>query len=128
MRSNLEKKAFRMFDLSSAVVCWGSESLVIEYFNPVDGRMHRYFPDLIVRYTTEDGDKIAIIEIKPYKQTQKPERGRMRVKTYMREVQTYITNMAKWNAAARWCEKQNRTKGGPICEFRLMTEKQLGTK
>ena len=62
--------------------------------------------------------KTKVLEVKPYKQTIRPEKGNKRKKTYMQECTTYVVNDAKWKAAKEFC----RVKGW---EFVILTEKEL---
>ena len=73
-RSSLELKVFRWFDNNSNVITWGSESVVVPYQSPLDGKLHRYFVDLVAALKDRSGEiKKLLIEIKPHKQTMKPE-------------------------------------------------------
>ena len=60
-RSLLERKFMLYCDRNPDITYWASEELAIRYYNPVDKKYHRYYPDFIVR--TIKGDKI-LIEIK----------------------------------------------------------------
>ena len=49
------------------------EVIIIPYRSPVDGKVHRYFPDFYIKVTESMGyTKKYIIEIKPKKQTAPP--------------------------------------------------------
>ena len=61
-RSLWERQVMKNLDESSNVVEWASEEIVIPYRSPIDGKMHRYFPDFYVKTTKGD---IFLIEIKP---------------------------------------------------------------
>ena len=53
-------------DQSDNVIEWGSEEVIIPYVSPLDGRMHRYFPDFYIKVKESTGRiKKMIIEIKP---------------------------------------------------------------
>ena len=71
-RSGLELKFFRFCDNNPKVVRWGSENVVIPYYNPLTKRNHRYHVDNYV--VIKEGTAITkyLVEIKPYKQTLKP--------------------------------------------------------
>ena len=47
-RSGLELKFFKYLDLNKNILKWGSEIIVVMY-KGLDGKTHRYFPDLWVR-------------------------------------------------------------------------------
>ena len=69
-RSLWERKFMVWCDRNINVEEWGSEEIIIPYISPVDGRVHRYFPDFYVRARTKTGGKTRlIIEVKPLKQT-----------------------------------------------------------
>ena len=98
---------------------WGSEEIIIPYISPVDGRVHRYFPDFYVRARTNTGGKARlIIEVKPLKQTQTPKKQQRRTKKYLNEVRTYAVNDAKWKAAREYCKDRQTV-------FMILTEKEL---
>ena len=118
-RSLWERKVCKYLDTNENISRWGSEEIAIKYFSPGDNRVHRYYPDFIVEAITPNGGKkTKIIEVKPYKQTIPPEKGKKRKKTYLNEVTTYMVNEAKWKAAQKFCEKRN-------WEFVILTEKEL---
>ena len=115
-RSLLERRFMRYCDLNDNVLFWASEELPIRYFNPIDKRYHRYFPDFVVKMST---NKKYMIEIKPSRQVSKPKPPKKKTKSYMRESFEYIKNQAKWQAATTYCEDNNM-------KFKIMTEKDLG--
>jgi len=119
-RSGWECKFYRWCDTNPNIIEWASEAIVIPYRSPVDGNMHRYFADGVV--LIKEGDKLVkyLIEIKPSSQTVPPVVTKRKKKsTLLYESQTYAVNMAKWDAAKQWCER-NRYK------FLILTEHQLG--
>jgi hypothetical protein len=72
------------------------------------------------------GGKIWLVEIKPYAQTipPKPPRGNSKnpqkaEQNYIKAVETYAINQAKWKATEILCEEK-----GWI--FKIITEKELG--
>lgn len=118
-RSSWELRVMRYFDEHDSVLWWASEELPIPYKSPVDGRMHRYFPDFIARMKDKTGkEKTYMIEVKPYKQTQMPQMTR-RTKKMLMEVSTYAVNQEKWRAADLFCLEHG-------WEFKILTEKDLG--
>jgi len=56
-RSGLELKFFRFCDNNSKVVRWGSENVIIPYYNPLTKRNHRYHVDNYV--VIKEGDNIT---------------------------------------------------------------------
>ena len=48
-RSLWERKFMVYCDLNENILEWGSEEIVMPYRSPVDGRVHRYFPDFYIK-------------------------------------------------------------------------------
>jgi len=122
-RSGWELKFFRWADNNPNILAWGSENIIIPYTNPLDNKVHRYFVDSYVVFKDKQGNKQKLlIEIKPSKQTVKPlpTKGKHK-KTLLYEQTTWITNQAKWAAAAEWAKRK-----GII--FTILTEKELNIK
>lgn len=119
-RSSLELSVMRFFDASPSVVTWGSESIVIPYVKPTDGKVHRYYTDFNV--VIKDGQGVErryVIEVKPYKQTLPPtNHGNKKPRTLLYEQVSYAINRAKWDSAEEWCKKH-----GYI--FSTITEKDI---
>jgi hypothetical protein len=115
-RSGWELQIMSKLDLSPSVLLWNSEGLAIPYRSPVDGKMHRYFPDLLVKMKMKDGaSKTFLLEIKPHAQTElrTPKR---QTRKFLTEVTTFVINQAKWHAAREFCKDQR-------WEFQIITEK-----
>ena len=115
-RSLLERRFMRYCDLNEDILYWASEELPVRYYNPLDKKYHRYFPDFIVK--TVNNEKF-MIEIKPSRQTTKPKAGKKKTRTFMRESYEYIKNKAKWQAAKSYCSDNGM-------KFKIITEKELG--
>jgi hypothetical protein len=123
-RSTWERTAFQFCDNNPNILLWGSEEIIIDYMKPVFNangglttKPAKYFPDLYVEYVNKKGDTIKeLIEIKPKKQT-KASKAR-KYETNFFENMTYIVNMAKWDAAERWCAPRG-------IKFCLVTEDSL---
>lgn len=118
-RSSWEKMAMIQFDESPHVVRWSSEEVVVPYVS-VDGKVHRYFVDFWVRIKKPDGTfEERLLEVKPKKQTQAPSsRGKKRNK-FLAEVQTWMINQKKWEAAQAFAKQRGMN-------FYLVTEETLG--
>ena len=120
-RSGWELKYMMVLDHDPDVISWSSEEVVIPYISPLDGLIHRYFPDFFVEKKNSKG-KIEkfIIEIKPHYQTVAPKNTERKTKRkYIKEVMTYGINTAKWEAAQNFCESRG-------WKFVKLTEKELG--
>jgi hypothetical protein len=119
-RSSWEKIFMNWCDTRDHIVSWQSEEKCLWYNDPVTKKNRRYFPDFIIKYE-KDGKLITeMVEIKPQAQVDGPNPNpKRRTAGWMRSVQTYLTNMAKWEAAAKVCEDRG-------WNFRLVSEKDLG--
>lgn len=140
-RSSWELKFMELCDRSPKIIRWASEPIKIPYYNPVknleyckknnlDPRDKRnwaranYWTDFWIELLQADGKtKKIFIEIKPKSQTQKPKpinesAGLKEYKRYNREAQTYLVNMAKWDAAKKYFESKG-------CYFSVFTEDTL---
>mgnify|MGYP003644462012 CR=1 FL=1 len=118
-RSSWELKFFQWCDKNTNVLEWTSESVVVPYRSPVDGKMHRYFVDNAVAIREGDCIKKYLIEIKPYKQTIPPVPSkRKKSSTILYEQATYAVNSAKWAAARKYAQKKG-------FEFIILTENEL---
>ena len=121
-RSSWERKFCRWCDLNENVLQWGSEEFYIPYISPVDNRVHKYFPDFIIKVKESNGQiKTYVIEVKPKKQTKPPTKKSRVTKSYLYEVKTYAVNEAKWKAAKEFCDDR-------LIEFKIITEDELGIK
>lgn len=118
-RSSWECRCMSYFDRTDEIISWASEEISIPYKSPVDSRMHRYFPDFIIRVKSGNKTKTIMIEVKPYKQTQPPKQRSRVTKQYITEVTTYGVNQAKWVAAEEYCKDRD-------WEFKVITETDLG--
>lgn len=119
-RSGLELESFRWLDNNVNVITWGSESIVIPYQSPADGKLHRYFVDLVAALKRSDGTiQKLLIEVKPEKQTKIPvESKNKKYKTLLYEKYQWAVNQAKWQAAQKWAQNK-----GYI--FIILNEKHL---
>ena len=115
-RSLLERRFMRYCDLNQDILYWASEELPIRYFNPIDKKFHRYFPDFVVKTSKQ---KKYMIEVKPSRQIGKPKPPKKKTKSYMRESFEYIKNQAKCQAAKSYCDDND-------LEFKIISEKDLG--
>lgn len=124
LRSGWEITLAKRLDKNKAIIKWSSESVIIPYYNPIKGRMARYFMDFHIYYKTKDGKiKEEIWEVKPFKQTQPPKTQKRKTKKYIKECATYVVNDMKWKATKKWIESL-RSKGRDI-SFKIITEKDI---
>ena len=118
-RSSWELKLMRYLDSHSDVIKWASEEFSIPYVSPIDGKVHRYFPDFLVKKRNQNKSiETVVIEVKPKIQTTAPTVQKKANKRYIREVYTWGVNSAKWEAAKKYCETNK-------IQFKIFTEKEL---
>ena len=119
-RSSWELEFLRWCDKTANVLEYASEEFSIPYLSPKDNRVHRYYPDFLIKVKEDNGSiKKYVIEIKPKRQTQPPKQGARVTKSYINEVTNYAVNQAKWKSARNFC-KDN------LLEFKIITEDELG--
>jgi len=114
-RSSWELNCMAYFDKNPDIVWWGSEEFAIPYRSPIDGKVHRYFPDFIVK---TKNNEIVVFEVKPASQSKPPEKKTKITKKYINEVATWGVNQAKWKAAVEFCADKN-------WRFQVLTEEHL---
>lgn len=118
-RSKWEYDFLKIIDEADNIIMYASEEIKIPYFNPIDKKMHNYYPDLIIK---DKDNKVTMIEIKPYSQTQLPKQPKSNTKkskaNYLDECVTYVINQAKWAAAEKFCSEKN-------WKFEKLTEKEI---
>ena len=124
-RSLLERRFMVYLDNTPSVLQWSSEEITIPYVSPLDKRVHRYFPDFYMKYKNKDAMIVEdLIEIKPSKYCKPPDPKRKLTKTgrtskrYLKEVNTYIINDAKWKQAVKFCNERG-------WNWRIVTEKDI---
>jgi hypothetical protein len=118
-RSTWERQVMDYLDLNENVIYWSSEELSIRYYNPIDNKIHRYFPDFVAKIKRKDGIiSTYVLEIKPERQTKMPSQKR-KTQKYLEESATYIINQSKWKAATEFCKDQG-------WHFKILTERDIG--
>ena len=117
-RSLWERKFMKYCDFNESVLQWSSEEVRIPYKSPIDGKFHYYYVDFWIKTKSKSG-KIEefLIEIKPKKQTKKPELKKSK-KTYTEQLKTYLINLEKWKSAKIYCNKKK-------WKFKILTEDHL---
>lgn len=118
-RSLLERRFMSWADGNPNILKWSSEEVVIPYLNITDGKIHRYFPDFFIVVKDKTGlQKKILIEVKPEKETREPKVQNRKTRRYLQEVMTWGKNKSKWEAAQRYCDKNQM-------QFVILTEKDL---
>ncbi|MFZ9301798.1 MAG: TnsA endonuclease N-terminal domain-containing protein [Sediminibacterium sp.] len=118
-RSTWELRVMKWLDDNPNIIWWASEELPIPYRSPIDNKIHRYFPDFIVKVKRKDGLVMTyVLEVKPESQTRQPVRKR-KTKRFIEESVTYAVNQEKWRAADIFCQEHG-------WQFKVITEKDLG--
>ena len=113
-RSLWERRLCKFLDENANILKWAFEEIAIPYINPIDNKMKNYYPDFLIEFIVNGNKKVWLIEVKPKKQTMLKENASKN------EKYTWAVNNAKWDAAKRFCEKNN-------IEFKLLTERELFT-
>ena len=122
-RSLWERKVMVYCDKNDAIIEWGSEEIIVPYLSPMDGKIHRYFPDFYMKVRQADGStKKFIIEVKPKSQCKQPVKNpKRRTTKWFNEVKTFAINQAKWKSAREFCEDKGM-------EFKIFTEDHINPK
>ena len=121
-RSSWELKFFQWCDKNPNVLEWTSESVIVPYVSPVDGKAHRYYVDNTVVLQEDANIGRYMVEIKPSRQTKPPvESKRKKATTILYERTTYAVNQAKWAAAEKYAKKRNM-------KFIILTENELNLR
>jgi len=113
-RSSWEFVFMRMLDEHQGVEKWASESIQIPYRDPLTGKYTIYVPDFFITYVDKNGAKHAeVVEVKPASQTLLANVGKS-----VYNQQQYVKNLAKWEAATKWCKQQG-------IKFRVVNEEHI---
>ena len=122
-RSLWERKDMVYCVKNDAIIEWGSEEVIVPYLSPMDGKIHRYFPDFYMKVRQADGStKKFIIEVKPKSQCKQPVKNpKRRTTKWFNEVKTFAINQAKWKSAREFCEDKGM-------EFKIFTEDHINPK
>ena len=118
-RSLWERKFMKWCDGNPNILEWWSEELAIPYYDPVQKKWRRYFPDFWMKVKEKNGKvESYLVEVKPKRQGEGPKPQKRKTKKYLREVFDYATNQAKWQAAQEYCNDR-------LWKFMLVTEREL---
>ena len=127
-RSSWECRFAYYLDHNPMVKRWGYEILEIPYQYDLDNgkRKRKYIVDFYaeIQDVTSGNLKKYVIEVKPKKQTRRPDspgnKNKKRLQRYVYEMKEYIKNQNKWRYATAWC------KGNGMI-FKIITEAELKT-
>jgi hypothetical protein len=120
-RSSLELKFFRWCDSSSSpVIEWTSESYIVPYQSPLDGKIHKYFIDNSITLKDKNGvEHKFLVEIKPLRMTKPPTESKKKsTATLLYEKTNWIKNQSKWRSAEQFAAKKGM-------KFIILTEEDL---
>lgn len=112
----------KYLDVNVNIIEWGSETVIVKYFNPLKNRNARYYMDFNFFANDKNGNlKEFWIEIKPFAETFEPKKPKRITKSHKYKIESYITNNAKWEATEVLCESL-RSQGRDVT-FLKITEK-----
>lgn len=118
-KSRLERIAFCYADLNPKILKFSIEPFAIQYFKPLDGKMHRYYIDMYVEFVT--GQKF-LVEVKSFAETQYPRKPSVAtpkaILRYKDQLETYSTNASKWATAKLFAQQRGM-------QFIILTENEL---
>ena len=113
-RSSWEFHFMKFCDENPAIASWASEAIKIPFRSPLTGKPTVYVPDFFIQYKDKKGRaRVELIEIKPSSQAMRENIGKNK-----QNQASYVLNMAKWEAASKYC----KSKG---IRFRVITEMEL---
>jgi len=117
-RSLWERKFMVFCDTNPNILKWSSEEIAIPYYFTIDKKVHKYYVDFVIQTKDKHGIiKTYLIEIKPAKQTQKPQK-RKNTRKYIKEMMEWEKNNCKWEAAKNYAKEKQ-------WEFKILTENEL---
>lgn len=118
-KSKLELKAIKYCDYNKFVTKYSLEPFAIKYLKPTDGKIHRYYIDLFIEFST---GKKFLVEIKPFSETKYPTKPKKQtqktIMNYQKAIMTFAINESKWEAAKEFANSHNM-------KFIILTEKEL---
>jgi hypothetical protein len=118
-KSSLELKAIRYCDYNKHIVKWSLEPFNVKYLKPTDGKVHRYYIDFFIEFST--GDKF-LVEVKSKGETVPPKKPKKAtdksIMRYQKAIQTYAINCVKWEAAKKFAQERG-------LRFIILTEDHL---
>lgn len=121
--SSWEYRFFQFCDFNPAVKKWSSEPFPVQYFSELDGKVHNYYPDVLIEVENSKGEIVRwLVEIKPFAETQPPKPPKKKTQkamnNFVKAQKTYYINQQKWSAARKFCEDNNLV-------WKVITEKEI---
>jgi hypothetical protein len=105
-RSSWEKKFAIFCDTNPAIIKWSSEPIEVKYYNILDKKMHKYYPDYFIIVKRGDIEEKCLVEIKPSSQLKKPEVPKKltekAVTNFKHAYNTYVKNLCKIEALEKF--------------------------
>jgi len=114
-RSLWERSTMKWADANPNITSWSSEEVVVPYRSAADGRIHRYYIDFKITYTSGE---TVLVEVKPDKQTRPPKTPKRKTRRYLNEVKAFAVNWSKWEHAEEFAKDRG-------WRFEVWTEKDL---
>ena len=118
-RSSWELRVLKWLEEHPDIINFAYEEHIIPYLHPIDNKVHRYFPDFIIKVRDKSGKvNTYVLEVKPENQTKMPTQKK-KTQRFIQEAMTYAINQAKWKYADEYCIDKG-------WKFKVITEKDLG--
>lgn len=110
-RSSWERKFCHWCDHNEEILSWSSEPFEIPYFNILDKKYHKYYPDFYIKKKKDDTYEEYIVEIKPKSQLKKPEPPKKNTKKALENFkygyEMYVRNLCKTEALNKMASQRN---------------------
>lgn len=118
-KSSIELKAFRYCDMNKYIVRYGIEPFAIPYVKPTTGKIHRYYIDIFIEFSTNDKFLVEVKSSSETKPPRKPSKKTIKaIENYNKALETYMINKSKWEAARNFAKERN-------LKFIILTENEL---
>jgi len=119
-RSSWEYNLALFCDKNPSIITWAMESAVVQYVDPTrSNTVHNYLIDFTMTVKDKNNNiQKYYVEVKPFKETTQPIKGKKKEQTFLIESLTFARNISKWKAAKIFAEKKG-------AKFIVLTEKDL---
>lgn len=118
-KSSLELSMLKYCDYNKHIVRYSLEPFAISYRKPTTGKIHRYYIDVFIEFST--GDKF-LVEVKSFSETKPPRKPSKKtqkaIDNYNKALETYMINKSKWEAARNFASERG-------LKFIILTENEL---